>query len=52
MLEFTPGMRIPMTWSLYDVEDDKTSAGWDGLVYTLKGFAAWQGAGPGWQLLM
>jgi hypothetical protein len=47
--EFVPGTRIPMTWSLYDIDETESSADFQGMAYTPAGFAGWQGPGPGWQ---
>jgi len=48
--EFTPGTRIPMTWSLYDIDETESSADFQGFAYTPKGYAGWMGVGPGWQV--
>jgi hypothetical protein len=48
--EFTPGTRIPMTWSLYDIDETEASADFQGFAYTPKGYAGWMGVGPGWQV--
>ncbi|MCB0283886.1 MAG: T9SS type A sorting domain-containing protein [Calditrichae bacterium] len=49
-MSFTPGTRIPMTWSLYDIDETESSADFQGFAYTPKGYAGWMGAGPGWQV--
>jgi len=48
--EFVPGTRIPMTWSLYDIDESESSADFQGFAYTPSGYAGWQGPGPGWQV--
>ena len=48
-LSFTPGTRIPMTWSLYDMDESENANDFSGFAYTPKGYAGWMGVGPGWQ---
>ena len=50
IFEFTPGTRIPMTWSLYDIDETESSGDFMGFAYTPKGYAGWMGVGPGWQV--
>jgi hypothetical protein len=49
VFEFTPGYRLPMTWSLYDMDESESSADFQGIAYTRNGFAGWMGVGNGWQ---
>jgi hypothetical protein len=48
-IEFIEGMRLPQSWSLYDIDETESSADFHGLAYTPQGYAAWMGSGPGWQ---
>ena len=50
IFEFTPGTRIPASWSLYDMDETESSADFQGFAYTPKGYAGWMGVGPGWQV--
>ncbi len=50
LFEFVGGTRIPMTWSLYDIDDSESSADFQGHAFTPAGYAAYAGPGPGWQV--
>lgn len=50
-MHFTPGTRVAMTWSLYDMDETENSADFQGMAYTPKGYAGWMGPGPGYQCI-
>lgn len=49
ILTWNIGDRVPMTWSLYDLDTTTVNQSWKGIAYTPKGFAGWMGINEGFQ---
>ncbi len=49
--QFEGGTRIPISWSIYDIDESEASGDFKGYNYNTAGFAGWMGVSEGWQVL-
>jgi len=49
--QFEGGTRLPISWSIYDIDESEASGEFKGYNFNVAGFAGWQGVSEGWQII-